>query len=912
MMSDKKKIPFIGRQDELDQILSLAKETKTRKVLFIEGDGGVGKTALLNQAYKEVKKISNNALLVTEIIDFDDRSVLIPDNLRQKIAQMLGWQAFKEFHQEWNHLRETEKAGGSQEEILLKKEKVRKVFVDNFNKITQDTRVVIFFDTTDSLPSTPVWDRLRKIIIDAKNTVFILAGRTSLRLLETLEPELGKAVAKRSLSPMTVEDSLVYLQEKIEIVQLNISDEIAKKILYLAHGRPILIDLTVEWLSRKISLDWLNEVDPSPYRNISEKEKKSFEQNLVSHIIDLRHPIDQLSLILSRIYPLDLEGVTKFFDRPNDLYQLSLELVFIKTLPDHSISLHDEMRRMINEHIWPRIDKDGGRRRRDSEIALNLIDEKMAYYKDRIKNIETSGQHLFHGELRIQEHQSQLEVLRKQMIEHYTFINILDDFSLYINAVKKSRLEYDFVFAKDLTDSVESLYDFFEEGQKYQFDLLKGRILYDLSRNDEAQQLFTRLLAEQKGDKRRTAEIYNGLAVSEMKLGNLENAKEFQLKCLALFEELNENQSIPFVANQVGLIYSEMGDLSNAIKYFKQAFEKAASLDQNESTSDLMAGILNYWGYACGQQNNFEEAIHYCTRAIEIWSRLNLESKVARGEALLGAVYRIKGDFALAEEYLEKAIEHFKTPSDNQRLVKAYSELGFTYHIMGTDPAQFIKARAYLESGVRLAEAEKEKLELPLLLSRLSRLYWLFVQHPGGLTNEEVDKYKKKARKTNDDAYQKALEIKDVYTLVKCVLGKAEFDIEDEEASKDKIPEYAAEFEKLLKEYDWFFPLFSGRMNRIQAELAFENGEYDKALDFYAKGLAQIDEHGGYGVYSIEQELEKLAEKLDRLPNDKAKEWLDNLKKVWSNEPEKGEKPHIFLISWCIEQSLKQRPTTQQ
>jgi tetratricopeptide (TPR) repeat protein len=915
------KIPFIGRQTQLNRISSLIRENGTRRALFIEGEGGIGKTSLLQEVQQNFEKIKDKNLLITEIIDFDDRSYLIPENVRRKITLMLGQEAFKLYIEELSKLRQMEKDGlENNEKIREQKSTVRRIFIENFNEITKEKRVVLFFDTTDALVSTKVWDRIKTLIGEAKNSVFILAGRSSIKLIETLKPLLDEDADFITLSPLTPEDSLEYLRKKQELLQLNIPSTMVDKLLYLANGRPIFIDLTVEWLSRNISLEWLNQVRPQELSEANIVERQGFEIQLVSHITQLRYPIDRLILILSRIYPLNLEGIKKFFDESKntatELFDQAQDYVFIKTLPDNTISLHDEMRRMVNEYVWPKIDEDGSRRRRDSRIALTYVEEQMANCENQIREIETGGQQVTEQVLKVQELKSQLETLDEQRTEHNIFVHLLEEFSLYKKTTNKVRRAYDFTFAQRLQNSIQSLYHLFKEDEKYEFDLLKGRLHYRLYENDEAQKLFNRLLIENKGNDYRTAEIYNGLAVSEMNLGNLKKALEYQQKSLELFESAEKapgemtnkaRHAIPFVANQVGLIYSKLGEWEQAIRFYEKAFAATEKLSLSDEIFDVMAGILNYWGYAYGMLGRHEEAVENCEEAIKIWQRLNLDRKVARGEALLGAVYRVNENFELAENFLVSAINRFDLPNDSQRLIAAYSDLGFTYHIMGPKPEQLKKAQAYLETGVRLAEMYDERLELPLLLSRLARLYWLFFQiHAEGYDKASIDYYKNLARKTNDRAYQMAEKISDFYTIAKCILGRAEFDIEDPEVSKDKISGYAAELKDLIQKSEHKFPLFSGRMHRIQAEVAFENKDYDKAVAFYAEGLAQINEHGGYGVYSIEGELKELAKKLASLPsNEQAEKWINSLSEAWSQKYKTGSKRHHRLVSWCRHQNVE-------
>ncbi len=88
-------MPFIGREKELIRIEQLVKDWGTRRVLCIHGEGGVGKTRLLQEIRKQ--HTDNPRLLVANIIDFDDRALHIIENVERQIMQNLGAKAIETY-----------------------------------------------------------------------------------------------------------------------------------------------------------------------------------------------------------------------------------------------------------------------------------------------------------------------------------------------------------------------------------------------------------------------------------------------------------------------------------------------------------------------------------------------------------------------------------------------------------------------------------------------------------------------------------------------------------------------------------------------------------------------------------------------------------------------------------------------
>ena len=111
-------------------------------------------------------------------------------------------------------------------------------------------------------------------------------------------------------------------------------------------------------------------------------------------------------------------------------------------------------------------------------------------------------------------------------------------------------------------------------------------------------------------------------------------------------------------------------------------------------------------------------------------------------------------------------------------------------------------------------------------------------------------------------------------------------------------PECKEEYED--KEYP--YPLFYGRMRRIQADIAFENENYEIALSGYSRGISEISQHGGYGMYFIEAELANLSKRLESFSQEEALQWIIHLKNYWTDNA--AEDKIDVLVDWCDEQII--------
>ncbi|MHC5720293.1 MAG: hypothetical protein ACYTX0_51755, partial [Nostoc sp.] len=93
--------------------------------------------------------------------------------------------------------------------------------------------------------------------------------------------------------------------------------------------------------------------------------------------------MDRLTLLLSRIYPLDSSDISNLLEiSTEDAQKLFIDAqsyFFIKPVISATqihISLHDIVRDLVDKYVWPDIDPDMGWRKRDSRIAAKYFEQK--------------------------------------------------------------------------------------------------------------------------------------------------------------------------------------------------------------------------------------------------------------------------------------------------------------------------------------------------------------------------------------------------------------------------------------------------------------------------------------------------------------------------------------------------------
>lgn len=301
---------FIGREEEVTYIDSLIKTTNIHTVVFMRGAGGLGKTRLLQEIHRTY--VGKGEFLVTDIIDFDDRSLHKFEGLEIRIAQELGIAA--EIAKEIQELRMLRSGGASQRILEEQQRVITNILKSQFNHLSKNKRILFFFDTVEKAEESSLRSLLL-LLSDFENGVFLFAGRPpaespqpKVDISQLMKNQFGEDAYVIDVKPLDQDKSREYLRAKLRTIH-NIRGEWIQSLLTLVKGRPILIELTAEWLSIAPQPDWLlKELHSLPDKNL-EKKQKDFEANLVRHITQLRTPMDRLLLVLSRIYPVDVEMV---------------------------------------------------------------------------------------------------------------------------------------------------------------------------------------------------------------------------------------------------------------------------------------------------------------------------------------------------------------------------------------------------------------------------------------------------------------------------------------------------------------------------------------------------------------------------------------------------------------------------
>jgi len=308
---------LIDRKQELEKI-NAAIAAHGPRVVYVMGDGGLGKTRLLQEVlkvYKDKKHEEGKKPIFTNLIDLYYIEHHTPEGLATKIADHLGEENFKKYAGERARLwKSVERGTVSASEIAKQRSTMLQAFVDDLNTLSDAQPVVLVLDTAETLvyeddelqtllmPAREGWASVSEWLVseflpDLRNVIVLIAGRKeSKRLAQAIETRLGARYELIALKPFDADSCEQYLRAVEEAARTE-NNDIAERIAQIpanlrrmmfeySNGEPFLLALMIDYLAMSGEPLPRELADPSAsLQPLSEEERKAYARAmLIQHI----------------------------------------------------------------------------------------------------------------------------------------------------------------------------------------------------------------------------------------------------------------------------------------------------------------------------------------------------------------------------------------------------------------------------------------------------------------------------------------------------------------------------------------------------------------------------------------------------------------------------------------------------
>ena len=247
---------MVGRRQEIETFQKLVQADGVH-LLVVSGEGGIGKTRLLQYLVKFALPYEQDKYLVAQ--DYIDL-IHVATHDRERFARLLAksfltWdQLFPKFKQKLSILDGFRAAGKAKEAAHMQKETLQ-CLCDELANISKTKHLVFVLDTGErwiynlntGTQKADAWEWLLCLLKGMQNATIILAGRQAVEMLAQDAEKQKINVVRLSLLPFSEEETQKYISKVLEMqgrIEFVAGEYTA--LHTLSQGMPIMLSLVLE------------------------------------------------------------------------------------------------------------------------------------------------------------------------------------------------------------------------------------------------------------------------------------------------------------------------------------------------------------------------------------------------------------------------------------------------------------------------------------------------------------------------------------------------------------------------------------------------------------------------------------------------------------------------------------------
>lgn len=852
---------FIGREEQIIEISRFIDQEvapENRGIIFIDGNGGVGKTSLLIKIYESY--LDDNCTRVLKPFDFDDPAYDISSSFWGELAEILDKEAFREYFSGLNILAHLSPIDGGEAVIVKQREKIIDLYVEVYNSLSEKKRILIMLDTCERIDNDYDWTMLLSIFSRLSNTVLIIAARPEANIYEKYIKEYHEITSKSRIKLDPLDKNLInqYIQKKENRLHFRISEQLRANIAELSQGYPLIADLCLEWVRYNIAIPILE------YAAGKDRTRAEIIDQLVEAIIYSNLDHAELLWLMAFVWPINKEMAAHITGWPpkkiDPAWERAISFSFVKKIrksPNDEIflSLHDVFREYIIDYLQKEYGRNGvieiKRTQKWFNNAINHLRAKRLSVQNQLADV--ISQESPNPDKRFQSLRLERELLELDG-SYITFLMLLNQeegCKEFVERFDKLTEQYPFIDRSVITNRVIRFLlkanIKLTNDQYYELHNRFSRHFLDQGDIERAKVELEDLLKRSQDNVFRLINIYVLLANVIVRRGNFLDAinkfnEALQLCNKTLLDRNNQhiyNLQIAKiqVLNGLGWVHRLTGNLSGARSNYNEAISLA---DEIQDTKRL-AYLYNNLAYVQALEGNHHSAIELCHTAETYWRELKFDRGLGSTFSTLGCVYMEANNIDEAIKYLTQALVVFEPGEDNEWLSTVCWELGKAYWLKN----DLVKAETYLLRAQKLGKIKDRHI----------------VEHYLGelrLSQGQLDQ----AKELFESSYSLARDVQDPYYIINCLgdLARVAF-MREEYDLRDK---FRNDYDNFQVKHNDKYPLPQGLLKRYLADLYMVAGDFESASDYYCEAFVLIAHHGSYDPYTIIPQLQQVEDNVLR------------------------------------------------
>ena len=156
----------------------------------------------------------------------------------------------------------------------------------------------------------------------------------------------------------------------------------------------------------------------------------------------------------------------------------------------------------------------------------------------------------------------------------------------------------------------------------------------------------------------------------QIRISDLSTVEKKDLKSI-----LSLKKYLSGALNNIGYLYSDQGDVLQAINYYNQSLTISIAIVDNVG----IAEVLNNIGFIYYNQGNIPTALNYFHQSLKMLEIVGDKIGIAGSLNNIGTVYSDQRKFAKALVFYQQALEIYKTINDQQGIGLSLHNIAFIY-----------------------------------------------------------------------------------------------------------------------------------------------------------------------------------------------------------------------------------------
>lgn len=244
---------------------------------------------------------------------------------------------------------------------------------------------------------------------------------------------------------------------------------------------------------------------------------------------------------------------------------------------------------------------------------------------------------------------------------------------------------------------------------------------------------------------------YNNISFIYTQLGELQEALHYCQKALAINERLQNREQQAVNISNLGQIYLKSENYDKALKNFAHAIELKTRLGKRKDIAQEMYNL----GMVYAATKKYKAAIARIENAVNMMSQLNNKEEVARYSASLGDLYRKFGQRDMAIQYLEKSFSTYYLVNKKVRAAEILQILAELYE-EDENYEQLVKC---IRQNIGIQESLGNTKLTESYLKKVAQIYYKLQDY------KEAIGYYLKATEVKKESYTPELRYRDFLTI---------------------------------------------------------------------------------------------------------------------------------------------------